>query len=65
MEEDEHLRDTIGVMLHAITGYCASFEQARALKPELGLEDIRLPSMKGAKSVIELHAADVSSGILL
>ena len=57
IDDDESLRDTIGVMLEqegfraVLAGDgSAGFDKAVTLKPDLMLVDLRLPGMSGWKS---------------
>jgi DNA-binding response OmpR family regulator len=72
IDDDESLRDTIGVMLeqegfHAVlegdgrTG----FERALSLKPDLILVDLRLPGMTGVEICKQLRAAQVKTPIIV
>jgi len=56
IDDDENLRDTIGVMLERenfVPVFAADgktgFEKALVLKPQLILVDLRLPGMSGAE----------------
>ena len=72
IDDDENLRDTIGVMLEE-AGYRAllagdgkgGFEQAMSLKPDLILVDLRLPGMSGVDICKQLRAAQVRTPIIV
>jgi DNA-binding NarL/FixJ family response regulator len=63
IDDDESLRDTIGVMLEQ-QGFRAvlvgdgrsGFDKAVSTKPDLVLVDLRLPGMSGAAFIATLHA---------
>src|SRR5262245_64984954 len=72
IDDDESLRDTIGVMLEqegfrtvlvgdGRTGY----EKAVTLKPDLMLVDLRLPGMNGTDICKQLRAAHVKTPIIV
>jgi DNA-binding response OmpR family regulator len=72
IDDDESLRDTIGVMLEqegfrpilagdGRTGY----EQAMSLKPDLILVDLRLPGMSGIEICKHLRVAAVRTPIIV
>jgi len=71
IDDDENLRDTIGVMLEE-AGYRAllaadgktGFEQGMSLKPDLILVDLRLPGMSGVDICRQLRAAQVRTPII-
>ena len=66
IDDDESLRDTIGVMLEQ-EGFRAvqandgreGFEMALSVKPDLMLVDLRLPRMSGTEICKQLRAASV------
>jgi DNA-binding response OmpR family regulator len=72
IDDDENLRDTIGVMLEQ-EGYRAvlegdgkaGFERALLLKPDLVLVDLRLPSMSGVDICKQLRAAQERTPIIV
>jgi DNA-binding response OmpR family regulator len=72
IDDDESLRDTIGVLLEQ-EGFRAvlagdgrtGYEQALALKPDLILVDLRLPGMNGMDVCRQLRAASVSTPIIV
>jgi DNA-binding response OmpR family regulator len=72
IDDDESLRDTIGVMLEqegfrpiqAATGD-EGFEKALLLKPDLLLVDLRLPGMSGVEICKRLRAAGVQVPIIV
>jgi DNA-binding response OmpR family regulator len=72
IDDDESLRDTIGVMLDQ-NGFRAllaadgkeGFEKALLLKPDLILVDLRLPGMTGVEICKQLRAANVRTPIMV
>src|SRR3984957_4232092 len=72
IDDDESLRDTIGVMLEQ-EGFRAvlrgdgksGFDKAVVLKPDLMLGDLRLPGMNGTEICKQLRAARVSTPIIV
>ncbi len=72
IDDDESLRDTIGVMLEQ-EGFRAvleadgkaGFEKALLLKPELVLVDLRLPSMSGVDICKQLRASQMKTPIIV
>jgi DNA-binding response OmpR family regulator len=72
IDDDESLRDTIGVMLEQ-EGFRAvlagdgksGFEKAVTIKPDLVLVDLRLPGMSGTEICTQLRAARVATGIIV
>src|SRR5580765_6511564 len=72
IDDDESLRDTIGVMLEQ-EGFRAvlepdgkvGFENALRLKPDLVLVDLRLPSMSGVGICKQLRASQVKTPIIV
>ncbi|MGA7409923.1 MAG: response regulator transcription factor [Bryobacteraceae bacterium] len=72
IDDDECLRDTIGVMLEreSYTPLFAAdgkggYEKALALKPNLLLVDLRLPGMSGVDVCRQLRAANVQTPIIV
>jgi DNA-binding response OmpR family regulator len=72
IDDDETLRDSIGVMLEreqftpilagdAETG----FQKALSLKPQLMLVDLRLPGMGGAELCKQLRASSIETPIII
>jgi DNA-binding response OmpR family regulator len=72
IDDDESLRDTIGVMLEQ-EGFRAvqagdgreGFDKAVTLKPDLLLVDLRLPGMSGTEICKQLRAARVTTPIIV
>ena len=72
IDDDDSLRDTIGVMLEQ-EGFRAvqasdgreGFEMALSLKPDLVLVDLRLPQMSGTEICKQLRAASVATPIIV
>ncbi len=72
IDDDDNLRDTIGVMLEQ-EGFRATlasdgrtgYEQAMSLKPDLILVDLRLPGMSGTEICKNLRAAQVRTPIIV
>jgi DNA-binding response OmpR family regulator len=72
IDDDDSLRDTIGVMLErenfiplfAADGK-AGFEQALSLKPHLLIIDLKLPSMSGIEVCRELRLAQIQTPIIV
>jgi DNA-binding response OmpR family regulator len=72
IDDDESLRDTIGVMLEQ-EGFRAilagdgrnGFERAVTTKPDLILVDLRLPGMSGTEICKQLRAAHVATPIIV
>ena len=72
IDDDESLRDTIGVMLEQ-EGFravlCgdgkAGFDKAVTLKPDLVLVDLRLPGMSGTEICKQLRSAHVTTPIIV
>jgi len=72
IDDDESLRDTIGVMLEregfrpvlAADGR-EGFEKALTLKPDLLLVDLRLPGMTGIEICKQLRAANVRTPMIV
>src|SRR3954463_5772891 len=72
IDDDESLRDTIGVMLEQ-EGFRAvlvgdgrsGFDKAMTIKPDLVLVDLRLPGMTGIEICKQLRAAQVKTPIVV
>src|SRR5919205_2886 len=72
IDDDESLRDTIGVLLEQ-EGFRAvlvgdgrtGYEQALALKPDLVLVDLRLPGMNGMDLCRQMRASGLSTPIIV
>src|SRR5207253_5058858 len=72
IDDDESLRDTIGVMLEQ-EGFRAElaadgrsgYDRALALKPDLLLVDLRLPGMNGVEICRQLRAAGVKTPLVV
>jgi DNA-binding response OmpR family regulator len=72
IDDDESLRDTIGVMLEQ-EGFRAvlagdgrtGFEKAVTIKPALVLVDLRLPGMSGIEICKQLRSAQVKTPIIV
>src|SRR4051794_33396242 len=72
IDDDESLRDTIGVMLEQ-DGFRAvlvgdgrsGFEKAMTIKPDLVLVDLRLPGMTGIEICKQLRAEKVKTPIVV
>ena len=72
IEDDESLRDTIGVLLEQegfrpelVGDGRAGFEQALARRPDLMLVDLRLPGMGGMEVCRKLRAAGQATPIIV
>lgn len=72
IDDDENLRDTIGVMLEreSFVPILASdgrsgFEKALTMEPDLILADLRLPGMSGAEVCKQLRADRVQTPIIV
>src|SRR5687768_7799950 len=72
IEDDESLRDTIGVLLEQegfrpelVGDGLAGFERALARKPDLMLVDLRLPGMGGMEVCKKLRAAGQPTPIIV
>jgi len=72
IDDDENLRDTIGLMLDR-EGFCAvlagdgktGFDQAILSKPSLVLVDLRLPGMSGIEVCKQLRGSGVNTPIIV
>ena len=72
IDDDESLRDTIGVMLEQENFRAvleadgkSGFERALMLKPDLILVDLRLPNMSGVEICKQLRAAQMKTPIIV
>src|ERR1022692_3628459 len=72
IDDDESLRDTIGVMLEQegfravlVADGRAGFEKSLLLKPDLILVDLRLPGMNGVEICKQLRGAQVVTPIIV
>src|ERR1700733_14174238 len=72
IDDDESLRDTIGVMIEQegfravlVGDGRAGFDKALTLKPDLVLVDLRLPGMSGTDICKQLRAARVATPIIV
>src|ERR1700675_19394 len=72
IDDDESLRDTIGVMLEQesfravlVADGRAGYEKSVLLKPDLILVDLRLPGMSGVEICKQLRAAHVATPIIV
>jgi DNA-binding response OmpR family regulator len=72
IDDDESLRDTIGVMLEQegfravlVADGRAGYEKSLLLKPDLILVDLRLPGMNGVEICKQLRAAQVVTPIIV
>ena len=72
IDDDDSLRDTIGVMLErenftplfAADGK-AGFEKALALKPQLLIVDLRLPGMSGVEVCRQIRTTRIRTPIIV
>jgi DNA-binding response OmpR family regulator len=72
IDDDESLRDTIGIMLEQeafnpvlIADGKAGFERALSIKPDLMIVDLRLPGMSGVDICKELRSAGLKTPIIV
>ena len=72
IDDDESLRDTIGVMVEQegfravlVGDGRAGFEKAVTIKPDLVLVDLRLPGMSGTEICKQLRSAHVKTPIIV
>src|SRR5580700_8854244 len=72
IDDDESLRDTIGIMLEQdgfravlIGDGRAGYDKALTIKPDLLLVDLRLPGMSGTDICKQLRAAKVATPIIV
>ena len=72
IDDDESLRDTIGLMLEQegfravlVADGRSGFEKAILLKPDMVLVDLRLPGMSGVEICKQLRAAQVKTPIIV
>jgi len=72
IDDDENLRDTIGVLLEdngfkpvLVADGRVGFEQALLLRPALILVDLRLPGMSGTEVCKQLRSSAISTPIIV
>jgi DNA-binding response OmpR family regulator len=72
IDDDESLRDTIGIMLEQegftpvlVSDGNAGFERALSLKPALMIVDLRLPGMSGIEICKQVRAANIKTPIIV
>src|ERR1039458_6498286 len=72
IDDDESLRDTIGIMLEQegftpilVADLKTGFERALAVKPDLMIVDLRLPGMSGIEICKQLRAASFKTPIIV
>jgi len=72
IDDDESLRDTIGVLLEQegfravlVSDGRTGYEKSLLLRPELILVDLRLPGMSGVEICKQLRAAHVTTPIIV
>src|SRR5581483_2355972 len=72
IDDDESLRDTIGVLLEQegfnpvlVADGKAGFERALSVKPDLMIVDLRLPSMSGIEICKQVRAANLKTPIIV
>jgi DNA-binding response OmpR family regulator len=72
IDDDESLRDTIGIMLEQegfspllVSDGKSGFERALAVKPDLLIVDLRLPGMSGIEICKQLRAANFKTPIIV
>src|SRR5713101_8333089 len=72
IDDDESLRDTIGIMLEQegftpvlVADGNTGFERALALKPDLMIVDLRLPGMSGIEICKQMRAANIKTPIIV
>src|ERR1700693_5527613 len=72
IDDDESLRDTIGIMLEQesfhpvrIADGKSGYERALAMKPDLMIVDLRLPGMSGVEICKQLRAAGLKTPIMV
>jgi DNA-binding response OmpR family regulator len=72
IDDDESLRDTIGIMLEQegftpilVADGKTGYERALAVKPDLMIVDLRLPGMSGVEICKQLRAANFKTPIIV
>src|SRR6266852_5533709 len=72
IDDDESLRDTIGIMLEQegfnpvlVANGKAGFERALSVKPDLMIVDLRLPGISGTEICKQLRAANLKTPIIV
>jgi DNA-binding response OmpR family regulator len=72
IDDDESLRDTIGIMLEQegftpvlVADGKTGFERAMSVKPDLMIVDLRLPGMSGIDICKEMRAANLKTPIIV
>jgi len=72
IDDDESLRDTIGIMLEQegfnpvlVADGKSGYERALALKPDLMIVDLRLPGMSGTEICKQVRAANLKTPIIV
>ena len=72
IDDDESLRDTIGIMLEQegftpilISDGKSGYERALAVKPDLMIVDLRLPGMSGVEICKQLRVANCKTPIIV
>jgi DNA-binding response OmpR family regulator len=72
IDDDESLRDTIGIMLEQegftpvlVSDGNAGYERALSLKPDLMIVDLRLPGMSGIEICKQVRAANIKTPIIV
>src|SRR6266478_365828 len=72
IDDDESLRDTIGIMLEQegftpvlVADGNAGYERALSLKPALMIVDLRLPGMSGIEICKQVRAANIKTPIIV
>jgi DNA-binding response OmpR family regulator len=72
IDDDESLRDTIGIMLEQegftpalVADGNTGFERALSLKPDLMIVDLRLPGMSGIEICKQVRAANIKTPIIV
>src|SRR5271167_4407208 len=72
IDDDESLRDTIGIMLEQegftpilVADGKAGFERALSVKPDLMLVDLRLPGMNGTEICKQIRAANLKTPMIV
>ena len=72
IDDDESLRDTIGIMLEQegfspilVADGKAGFERALSVKPDLMMVDLRLPGMSGTEICKQVRAANLKTPMIV